>query len=154
MPSLKPPLKKGRVGRSSPKLTHKSNDEAKKTAVSKRTTGKRKITSDPAKGSVKDDDDEHVQPAKKQKGRKTQKSPKEMKKRNVKEEDTDEVELVVEEFSCPHCNKKFKSQPGCKYHVGEFLTYMLQYAPFPLCVTCIFSLMLFKHVATLAIILD
>ena len=151
-----PSLKKGGVGRSSPKLTHKSNDETKKTAsVSKRTTGKRKITSDPAKGSVKDDDDEHVQPAKKQKGRKTQKSPKEMKKRNVKEEDiTDEVELVVEEFSCPHCDKKFKSQPGCKYHVGEFLIYMLQYTPFPLCVVYILSLILYTYVATLAIILD
>ena len=152
-----PSIKKVRVGPSSPKLTHKSNDETKKTAsVSKRTTGKRKITSDPAKGSVKDDDDdEHVQPAKKQKGRKTQKSPKEMKKRNVKEEDiTDEVELVVEEFSCPHCDKKFKSQPGCKYHVGEFLIYMLQYTPFPLCVVYILSLILYTYVATLAIILD
>ena len=116
---LMPSLTKVRVGRSSPKLTHKSsNDETKKTAVSKRTTGKRKIISDPAKGYVEDDDDEHVQPAKKKRAKK---SPKKTEKRNVKE-DTDVVELVVEEFSCPHCDKKFKSQPGCKYHVGEFLT--------------------------------
>ena len=87
--------------------------------MSKRTTGKRKIIStDPAKGYVEDDDDEHVQPAKKKRAKK---SPKKTENRNVKE-DTDVVELVVEEFSCPHCDKKFKSQPGCKYHVGEFLT--------------------------------
>ena len=118
---LMPSLTKVRVGRSPPKLTHKSsNDEIEKTAVSKRTTtGKRKIISDPAKGYVEDDDDEHhVQPAKKKRAKK---SPKKTEKRNVKE-DTDVVELVVEEFSCPHCDKKFKSQPGCKYHVGEFLT--------------------------------
>jgi len=113
-----PSLTKVRVGRSSPKLTHKSNDETKNASVSKRTTGKRKIIStDPAKGYVEDDDDEHdVQPAKKKRAKK---SPKKTEKRNVKE-DTDIVELVVEEFSCLHCDKKFKSQPGCKYHVGEF----------------------------------
>ena len=114
--SSMPSLKTVRVGRSSPKLTHKSNDETNKSAVSKR-TGKRKIISDPAKGNVEDDDDEHVQPAKKKRAKK---SPKKTEKRNVKE-DTD----VVEEFSCPHCDKKFKSQPGCKYHVGEFLTYSI-----------------------------
>lgn len=115
-------LRKGRVGRSSPKPTRKSNDETEKNAfVSKR---RKIIPADPASGSD-EDDDEHaeVQPAKKKNDRTLKKSPKKINNGGNMKEDTDEVELVVEEFSCPHCDKKFKSQPGCKYHVGEFLTY-------------------------------
>lgn len=130
-----PSLKKGRVGRSSPKLTRKSNDETEKNAsVSKRITGKRKIISaDPAGGSD-EDDDEHaeVQPAKKKRGRTLKKSPNKTNNGRKLKEDTDEVELVVVEFSCPHCDKKFKSQPGCKYHVGGFLTYASMHTIFSL----------------------
>ena len=37
------------------------------------------------------------------------------------EEKCEEVFRAEEEMSCPHCNKRFKSQLGLNYHIGEFL---------------------------------
>ena len=36
-------------------------------------------------------------------------------------EECEEEAKAEEEMSCPHCNKRFKSQLGLKYHTGEFL---------------------------------
>jgi hypothetical protein len=38
-----------------------------------------------------------------------------------KKEECEEEAKTVEELSCPHCKKRFKSHLGLKYHTGEFL---------------------------------